>query len=173
MSWQPVGKVVYIGADGDDMGSHVARFILRNDLKSARKLSLTIHRGEAAIEKYAARVLRGRFVIAGGDDMLIRAPASTCAPDSIEKMRALYQRVTGGHTITVGVGETMEDASKALTIGKNTGKNKTVYWTPDKQPLYKKLVAARCNALITKCREQGGLPEARRFVRIRVPHLSE
>jgi hypothetical protein len=158
--WQPEGDLVFIGADGDDMGSHVAKFILSNDIENAKKLSKLIHKGEAAVESFAKKSFGGDFVIAGGDDMLLQAPAARFDSGKVEAMRKLYAKVTGGHTITVGVGNDMVEASKALTTGKNTGKNKTVFWSQSMQPQYEKLIAAKCNDLLTKCRAQGGLSES-------------
>ena len=152
--WTPTGATVFIGADGDDMGSHVAKYILANDIAAARHLSKLIHKGEAAIEKFARAAFGGEFVLAGGDDMLLQAPAARFDSQKVEKMRGLYNRVTGA-TITAGVGNDMVEASKALTVGKNTGKNKTVFWDPSMQEQYEKVVADKCNDLVTKCRSQG------------------
>lgn len=142
------------------MGSHVAKFILGNDIVNAKKLSNLIKLGEVAVQGYAMKTFGGDFVIAGGDDMLLQAPSSRFDPDKIEGLRAIYHKVTQGHTVTAGVGNDMVEASKALTTGKNTGKNKTVYWTSDMQEKYERLVADKCNDLLTKCRAQGGMSEA-------------
>jgi len=146
---------VYIGADGDDMGSRVAAYILASDIDGARKLSKTIHRGEEAIKAFAKRTWGGIPIIAGGDDLLMGVPASRFRQDQVDEMRELYAKTTGS-TLSVGIGETMPNASKALIIAKNTGKDKAVVWSEDKAALYRKVITARWgNSEKTKARSQG------------------
>lgn len=146
---------VYIGADGDDMGSRVAAYILASDITGARKLSKTIHRGEAAVLAFAKRTWGGTPIIAGGDDLLIGVPSNRFSQAQVEAMRKLYAKTTGA-TLSVGIGETMPNASKALIIAKNTGKDKSVVWSDDKAELYRKVVSARWNnSEKTKARSQG------------------
>lgn len=141
--WTPEGKLYFVAADGDNMGNRVAASVLDDNPKKAFKISNMIYRGVHAVKKFTESKMGAKYIIFGGDDMVFTADSSKFTPALLEEMRAIYAKATGGESVTAGVGNSLSEAAKCMTIGKNTGKNKTVYWTEAQEKVYEDIVAAR------------------------------
>lgn len=155
MVWTPKGNEVFVSSDGDNIGSHVAAALLSGNVARARKLSLLINLGGKLTDKFAKSSWKGKTIILGGDDLMIQTSKQNFNPAQVEEMRKLYHSKIKA-TLSCGVGSTPEEAMKAIVIAKNTGKNKSVFWTDDMEPTYKKVVKDRLNTLQTKLRAAGG-----------------
>lgn len=165
----PAADFVFISADGDNMGAKVAKAILANDAESAKKVSQSIIRGELGFVKEAKKRMSAEVIIAGGDDILLKVPAKQFNVQAIDWLRSSYPRATSGGTITVGIGNDMIQSHKALVVGKSTGKNKAVYWTPDVDKDYEKYAELEESAdvvnILPRYKASGSFDVARRVLR--------
>jgi hypothetical protein len=123
--------MVYIGIDGDNMGSLVEESLLTNEPEEAQRVSRSIHEAHKAI-RMIVKDRGGKLIFDGGDNMLIYMPFE---PETIERMRQIYVDKTQ-HTATVGVGKRPVEAHYALVVGKNTGKDRTVIYSDDVKTEY-------------------------------------
>lgn len=153
--WSPTGNVVYVSADGDDMGSKVSAAILSGDTTAAKKLSILINLGGKLLDSYAKKEWKGKSIISGGDDIMVEIASSNFDSSKVEGMRSAYRDKVKA-TLSCGVGSTPIEAMKAIVVAKNTGKDKAVFWTDDLQKTYKKVIRSRINTLKTKLRAEGG-----------------
>lgn len=122
----------YIGMDGDDMGKEVENALIDNDIAESQKFEKRIKGAFAEIEEYITEK-GGKLIFNGGDNILFTIDGD---PKEIgEEVRDIYFRHTD-HTATVGIGREPVEAHKALTIGKNTGKDKVVIWNDGQEKVY-------------------------------------
>ena len=122
----------YIGMDGDDMGKEVENALIENDIAESQKFEKKIKGAFAEIEEYVVEK-GGKLIFNGGDNILFTIDGD---PKEIgEEVRDIYYRHTD-HTATVGIGREPVEAHKALTIGKNTGKDKVVIWSEEQEKVY-------------------------------------
>ena len=142
---------VFVAMDGDDMGSTVEDVLLDNDTVRAEALSQSIHAAFEAIEAYVGE-RGGDVIFRGGDNILFSIP-DKIAQEVSDGVRDLYLSKTE-HSATVGVGTQPLDAHRALVVGKNTGKNKTVVWGKDQSDIYEKIKARQQE--IRECIDEGG-----------------
>src|SRR6266404_1989767 len=122
----------YFGMDGDDMGNEIEESLIDNDLAQSQEFEKSINGAWGEIDEYVNEI-GGKIIFNGGDNILFTASGN---PKEIaEHVRELYHSHTN-HTSTCGVGHEPVDAHKALTIGKNTGKDKVVIWDEDQEKVY-------------------------------------
>lgn len=119
-------QMVYVGIDGDDIGSLVEETLRYDDPEKARQVSMSIHDAHKAIRK-VVKDRGGKIIFDGGDNMFLFLPLDNYL---FEELRRIYVRETG-HTATVGVGSRPVEAHYALVVGKNTGKDRTVVYSPE------------------------------------------
>lgn len=119
--------MIFVAADGDSIGSKVARASLADDVETLHSVSAHIEAGNEVIKEFV--VSRGGQVISGGgDEVTFRLPLKNV--DELESLRTDYSYVVGA-TLSLGVGEKLSQASKALDVAKITGKNKTLQYSSD------------------------------------------
>ena len=112
---------VFVGIDGDNIGSLVEETLLTDDPEAASAISRSIHDAHDEIGD-VVKERGGRLIFDGGDNMLFTLPLDI---DTIEGIRRIYRDKTG-HSATVGIGKRPIEAHFALVVGKNTGKDKIV-----------------------------------------------
>lgn len=118
---------VYVAINGDDVGESIGSAIAtdnREDLQSATSKIKEVH---AQIDSWVEEV-GGEVMVSAGDEGIYVLPAG--ALQYMEDLRQQYAQVTG-HTLTVGIGQSMSEASKALIYGKLTEKDQIVEYGPD------------------------------------------
>lgn len=111
--------MIYVSADGDSIGSKVGRAALSDDISGLNSLSEHIEAGNQAIKAFALKN-GGQVISSGGDEATIKLPLKNA--EELGVLRADYSFITGA-TLTVGVGESLSQSSKALMVGKLRGKN--------------------------------------------------
>jgi len=139
-------KGYFIAIDGDDIGDLVAELAQANKIDEARQLSLNIKKAnQEIIDQIVSR--GGDVIFEGGDNIF----GFFALPDQLQegddgfeaiadKMIEIYNKHTK-HTATVGFGLEPVDAHKALVLGKNSGKNKVVFWQEEYEPYWEEVVA--------------------------------
>lgn len=117
-------SMIYVSFDGDGIGNKVAAAEAMDNEAELKRVSVGIQAGENVMEQWALSV-GGEVVEAGGDEGLMKVPERALL--SLEHVRERYAKVVGA-TLTVGVGRTISQCTKARMLGKLTGKNKIVQY---------------------------------------------
>lgn len=116
----------YLAFNGDDVGTTIGNAIAADDHKALKNTSNSIKRGYRAVEKWIKNY-GGKVITSSGDEGLYSVPEQ--ALEGLEQVRADYKK-TSGHDLTIGIGDSMSEASKALIYGKLNGKNQIVTYNP-------------------------------------------
>jgi hypothetical protein len=154
--WSPSRDKLYLSCDGDGTGSQVSSSVFHGDVQSARKLSLMINIAGDAVMHHLIRDHKCSRVIQGGDDIMVEMPSSEWDDSVSEHIRDIFYEYTG-FTLSVGLGDTPVEAAKSLVIAKDTGKDRTVFWSPNKEKSYKKAIESKAAELKMKLKASGGL----------------
>lgn len=110
---------LFIALDGDDAGQKIGQAVLMDDVQSLHDISKRISSAGEAVKSMVAS-MGGQVVSAGGDEMT--AMISPEHESRIEEIKKHYEAVSG-FSATIGVGNTLSQAGKALIAGKLSGKN--------------------------------------------------
>lgn len=117
---------LYLAIDADNAGRMVGRAVLANDIPGLTEVSARIDHGQDVILNWVQEH-GGQKISGGGDEFTASIPPT--AVEAIEQLRADYQFATQ-LTITVGVGNSLSEAGKALMAGKFRGKDQVVQYDP-------------------------------------------
>ena len=117
---------IYVALNGDDVGKRIGEAIASDDHDSLQDASSAIKSGHSMIEQWA-EARGGRVVTSSGDEGIFEMPEE--ALQELESIRASYKDMTG-HSLTVGIDNSMSEASKALVYGKLNDKDQIVEYEP-------------------------------------------
>lgn len=117
---------VYIAINGDDVGTTIGQAIAADDHEGVQSTSQAVKDAHGTIAEWVEQQ-GGQEVTSSGDEGVYIVPEE--ALDQLEEITAQYEE-GAGHTLTVGVGGSMSEASKALIYGKLNGKNQIVEYEP-------------------------------------------
>ena len=117
---------VYLAINGDDVGNRIGSAIASDDHEGLANASSSIQAAHDMVDQWIAQV-GGKKITGSGDEAIYLIPDE--AADSLEEIRSQYQE-TSGHSLTMGVGSSMSQASKALIYGKLNGKDQVVHYEP-------------------------------------------
>lgn len=118
-----VNQSYYISIDGDDIGSKVQLAEAMNDESKLKDISDRINQGQKLLEDWTEKQ-EGEVIESGGDEGLSKIPKKLDLSD-VEKLRQEYKKLVGAN-LTVGIGETISESTKARMLGKLKGKNQTI-----------------------------------------------
>lgn len=118
---------VYIAINGDDVGTRIGNAIANDDHEDLASATQSIDDAHKAIDEWA-KMMGGKKITGSGDEAIYLVPQK--ALSKVDGMRQNYQDASG-HGLTVGVGASMSQASKALIYGKMNGKNQTIHYDPN------------------------------------------
>jgi hypothetical protein len=113
---------LFLALDADNAGRNVGQAVLMDDAQMLHDISQKIDAGTNAV-KDMILALGGQIISAGGDEMT--AMLDPQHESKIEEMRAKYEEITG-FSASIGLGNSLSQAGKALIAAKLTGKDKTV-----------------------------------------------
>jgi hypothetical protein len=113
---------LFIALDGDNAGQHIGQAVLMDDVQMLHDMSRKIDAGSKAV-KDMILALGGQIISSGGDELT--AILDPEHESKIEDMREKYKEITG-FSASVGLGNSLSQAGKALIAAKLTGKNKSV-----------------------------------------------
>lgn len=117
---------IYIALNGDGVGERIGNAIAQDDHESLASASSSIENAHVNIDKWVESI-GGQKVSRSGDDGIYIIPQK--ALGKLEEIRDSYKDQSG-HSLTIGIGESMSQASKALIYGKMSGKDQIVHYEP-------------------------------------------
>lgn len=118
---------VFLAFDADSAGRMIGRAVLANNPEKLLESSTRIQLGNEIFAEWAEQ-FGGECFSSGGDQGVWAVDAS--ALDELEHIRKDYEFATN-LTVTVGVGNSLSEAGKALLAGKLRGKNMVVHYGQD------------------------------------------
>jgi hypothetical protein len=119
-------NMLFAAYDGDNAGRQAGRAILADDVEGLHEVSARIELGHDIVKQWVQSV-GGEFLSGGGDEGIFSIPMQ--AIPNIEQLRSDY-KFAANLTMTVGIGNTLSEAGKALMVGKFRGKNTAVQYDP-------------------------------------------
>lgn len=121
-----MANFIYMAYDGDNAGRLVGQAVLANDEAALSEVSSRIALGHEIVSRWVQEQ-GGKVISGGGDEGTFAIPADAVA--NVEQLRSDYQFTTQ-LTMTVGVGNSLSEAGKALMAGKFRGKDQVVQYDP-------------------------------------------
>ena len=118
----------FIAVNGDNVGDSIGSAIATDNHEELSKITGGLKDAHGAIEQWIESV-GGQVVTSSGDEGIYKIPAESYDEATIDSLRDQYSQSTGT-TITVGVGTSMSEASKALIYGKLNEKDQVVEYDP-------------------------------------------
>lgn len=118
---------LYIALNGDNVGQKIGQAIANDDHDGLQAASQSISSSHGMIEEWVESN-GGKVITSSGDEGIYQIPSE--AADSLEQIRQQYNEMSG-HTITIGVGASMSEASKALIYGKLNNKDQITQYAPE------------------------------------------
>lgn len=112
-------EMIYVAVDADDIGEKIGNAVLENDTE---KLSFLSHNINSGVQVFAqwARYQGGKVISSGSDEAILQVPVDSL--EQLEKIRQAYFNETG-FTVSIGIGQKVSDAAKALIYAKMNGKD--------------------------------------------------
>lgn len=114
----------FIATNADNVGDGIGQAIANDDHEGLGQLTANIDAGQNGILQWIQSV-GGEVVTSSGDEIIAKIPFESYNEAAIENLRSEYE-LASGVTVTVGVGDSMSEASKALIYGKLNDKNQIV-----------------------------------------------
>lgn len=115
--------MIYIGIDGDDVGTKIEKSLLENDEINVARISKEITSSINKTTNYL-KVLNFEIIFSAGDDILCKGEAI-----EIDDLSNYLAEIKNTNTFSVGIGNTLEKTYVALKYAKSIGKNKIVKYT--------------------------------------------
>lgn len=114
----------FIAINGDNVGDSIGGAIATDNHEELSRITGGLKDAHSAIEDWVASV-GGETVTSSGDEGIYKIPIESYDEAAIEGLRDQYSQ-TAGTTLTIGVGDSMSEASKALIYGKLNDKDQVV-----------------------------------------------
>jgi hypothetical protein len=127
--------IIYVAIDGDDIGRMVGHAALSNDEEFLSKISAAINEAREDVQ-HLAEIHGGEVISSGGDEIIVKFVGED-EEKLLQDVHEMIQKVADhskehyGFTITAGLGNRLDHASKALMAGKLNGKNQVVDYSED------------------------------------------
>ena len=110
--------------DGDEIGKRHAQAILSDDLDQVKEISEAITNANNHVRDFVEQN-GGQWISGGGDEGSFIAPPEFV--DLLEQLRKDYQYIIQA-TLSIGYGQTISQAGKALLVAKERGKDQVVQY---------------------------------------------
>jgi hypothetical protein len=119
--------MTYVAVDTDDVGESIGNAVLSNDVNSLSSISENINSGVRVFSQWA-EYNGGEVISSGSDEAIFQVPQSSIK--DLEELKDTYTKQTG-FTISIGIGENVSDAAKALIYAKMNGKDQIMDYSPE------------------------------------------
>ena len=120
-------QMTYVAIDADDVGESVGSAVLSDDADRLSSISGKINAGVQIFSRWA-EYNGGSIISSGSDEAIFQVPLASV--ESLEELKHKYQKETG-FSVSIGLGEKISDAAKALIYAKVNGKNQIVDYSPE------------------------------------------
>lgn len=114
----------FIAINGDDVGGKIGGAIASDNHEELSKITGSLKEAHAALEEWA-QSKGGEVVTSAGDEAIFKIPADSFDFNEVESLKDEYANQSG-HSATIGIGDSMSEASKALIYGKMNEKDQVV-----------------------------------------------
>lgn len=138
MDGEPSGQMIYMSGDGDAIGAQVGQAVLHDDEQALHEISNAINEGNSLVTDWVEEN-GGTVISAGGDEFIVMIPSEL--ESQLEDVREAYSKVVGA-TLTLGIGNAMSEAGKALIFGKLHGKDQIAHYDPSMEEFLDSVYAA-------------------------------
>lgn len=118
--------MIYIAINGDDVGTRIGQAIASDDHQGLESASQSIKQAQDMVQQWVEGN-GGKVVTSSGDEGIYAIPESLAS--ELDSIKDQYQQLSG-HSLTIGTGQSMSEASKALIYGKLNDKNQIVHYEP-------------------------------------------
>lgn len=112
----------YIAVDGDNVGSHLEYFAITNKVDALRNFSKKFNSAMDWFKKELVKSFDADVVFYGGDNLLASTSSEMFAVELLDGLRVEFSKHTES-TLSIGLGETPQQAYLALKLAKTNGKN--------------------------------------------------
>jgi len=119
--------MTYVAVDTDNVGESIGNAVLSNDVNSLSSISENINSGVKVFSQWA-EYNGGEVISSGSDEAIFQVPQSSIK--DLEELKDTYTKQTG-FTISIGIGENVSDAAKALIYAKMNGKDQIMDYSPE------------------------------------------
>jgi hypothetical protein len=123
---KPQDNMVYLAINGDGVGGGIGEAIANDDHEALSQISSKLNNAHQGFCQWAEQN-GGKVIVSSGDEAIVSIPAKMAT--QVEVARQQYE-ADAGHTLTVGIGQSMSEAAKALIYGKMNNKNQTIQYDP-------------------------------------------
>lgn len=114
-------KELYIAIDGDDVGNRLEYLMLTNDLENLREFSELLNSKMLWLQEQLVHKFNALVFFSGGDNILVSVDGGLEISE-LDQLREDFATET--HiTLSIGLGETPQEAYFALKLAKVGGKN--------------------------------------------------
>lgn len=112
----------FIAVDGDNVGSPLEYFAITNNVEALKAFSQKFNSTMDWFEKELVNSFNARIVFCGGDNLLASAFSDKFIKESLEGLRLEFFKRSDS-TLSIGLGESPQQAYLALKLAKTSGKN--------------------------------------------------
>jgi hypothetical protein len=143
-------QMTYVAIDADDVGQSIGGAVLSDDINRLSSLSVKINAGVQIFSKWA-EYNGGKVISSGSDEAIFEVPVKSI--EELEDLKNRYQEKTG-FSISIGIGERVSDAAKALIYAKVNGKNQIVDYSPEIEEAMKQSISGKIDQIDSGVEEQ-------------------
>jgi hypothetical protein len=135
--------MTYVAIDTDNVGESIGNAVLSNDTDSISSISENINSGVKVFSQWA-EYNGGKIISNGSDEAIFQVPQSSIK--DLEELKEAYTKQTG-FTISIGLGENVSDAAKALIYAKMNGKDQIMDYSPEMERAMKESISGEVQTL--------------------------
>lgn len=118
----------FIRLDADNIGDKIELELLLGNTSKAQEIHNSVQAALHSIREKLVQKIGVEILMYGSDDILLRFNLKHYDLNIIEEIRHLFYQLTS-FTLSVGIGDTLQQALIGLTQAKLSGKNQIVEYT--------------------------------------------
>jgi hypothetical protein len=134
-------KMTYVAIDADNVGESIGNAVLSNNPEEVSSISNNINSGVGIFSQWA-EFNGGKIISSGSDEAILQVPVQSL--DELEDLKQKYQEKTG-FSISIGIGEGISDAAKALIYAKVNGKDQIIDYSSEIERALKESISGNLN----------------------------
>lgn len=114
-------ELMYLAIDGDDVGNQIEYHILKNEALELTDFSKIYLNAMTWLKQTMLQLNNTEIILSGGDNLLLALPGSIDV-SQIENIRLQFSSQVNS-TLSMGIGNSLQEAHIALKYAKVSGKN--------------------------------------------------